>query len=195
MARVTLSHYSSQSCVSPFRSRFFGGGFFCFKTCDPAGPNAARYCEHIYDRIGCFYNAPNNAQTGIFESCQGDNQDFPGIYTDPAGQVQTYIQPPESLGAISTMPYEPRVPASSNCVTYTSSAIYNALPTTSSTTPLPSSSPSVRSTSTRTSTTGPSSTAGGNSSNGGTASLKVGSAILSVGLGAVGVIFAVLALA
>ena len=194
MARVTLFHYSSQPLYLTFHSRFFGGNFFCFKVCDPAGPNAARYCEHIYDRIGCFYNAPNNAQNGTFESCQGDNQDFPGIYTDPTGQIQTYSQPPESLGAISTMPYQPTVPASSNCVTYTSSAIYNALPTPSATTP-PSSSSSVRPTSTRTSTPGPTNTTGGNTSNSGAAGVKVGSAILSVGLGAVGVIFAVLALA
>jgi len=136
---------------------FMGGDIFCLKACDPAGPNAAKFCQHIYDRIGCLYNAPNTAQNGTFESCQGDNQDYPGIYTDPTGQVQTYTQPPESLGAISTMPYQPKVPASSNCVTYTSSAIFAALPTPSTATPA--SSNSVRSSGTRTSSgTGPSNT-------------------------------------
>ena len=100
-----------------------GGGAFCFKVCDPAGANAADYCQHIYDRIGCAYNAPNNAQNGTFEVCEGENQDFPGIYTSN-GQVMTYSQPPESLGAISTMPYQPRVPASSNCVTYSSAELF-----------------------------------------------------------------------
>jgi hypothetical protein len=178
---------------------FMGGNSFCLKACDPAGPNAAHFCEHIYDRIGCAYNAPNNAQNGTFESCQGENQDYPGIYTDASGQIQTYTQPPESLGAISTMPYQPKVPASSNCVTYTSSAIYAALPTasgvtspssgTSSGTPHPGSS-------TKTSTgtgKGPTNTSGG--STGSAAGVKVGSAILSLGVGAVGVVFAVLALA
>jgi len=180
-------------------NNFMGGNSFCLKACDPAGPNAARFCEHIYDRIGCAYNSPNSAQNGTFEACDGDNQDYPGIYTDPSGQVQTYTQPPESLGVISTMPYQPRVPASSNCVTYTSSAIYAALPTASGI--LPSSSgvssgvSSIRSTGTRTSSgTGPSNTAGGSNTDSATG-IRVGSAVLSLGVGAVGVVFAVLALA
>lgn len=37
----------------------------------------------------------------------------------------TYTQPAESLGAINTMPYEPRVPASSNCVKFQSAQLYN----------------------------------------------------------------------
>ncbi|KAG6844648.1 hypothetical protein H0H87_005099 [Tephrocybe sp. NHM501043] len=106
---------------------FMGGDGFCLKVCDPAGPNAAHFCEHRLDRIGCAYNAPNNAQTGVFESCLGDNQDFPGVYTDAAGAVQTYTQPPEAAGAISTMPYQPKVPASSSCTPFTSSVLYTAI--------------------------------------------------------------------
>lgn len=108
---------------------FMGGGTFCMKACDPAGPNAAHFCEHIYDRIGCQYNAPAAYVDGVFESCEGESQDYPGIYTDAAGAVQTYTQPPESLGAISTIPYTARMPKSSNCVAATSSAIYTGLPT------------------------------------------------------------------
>jgi hypothetical protein len=147
---------------------FMGGNLFCFKICDPAGPNAADYCQHIYDRIGCAYNAPNNAQNGTFQSCEGANQDFPGVYTDSAGKVQTYTQPPESLGAISTLPYTPKVPASSNCVTYTSSSIYAALPTASGAKPSSSghSSSSVHTSSTKTGTTGPSNTGTSSNSNG-----------------------------
>jgi len=185
---VCLVRRPSSSCSS-----FFGGHFFCFKACDPAGPNAARYCEHIFDRIGCAYNAPNNAKNGTFEVCQGDNQDFPGIYTNPSGQVQTYTQPPESLGPITTIPYQPKVPASSNCVTYTSSVIYGSLPT-SGVTPSPSGI-SSRPTGTRTSSgSGPANTAQGGSS-GSAVGIKVGSAILSMGIGAVGVVFAILVLA
>ncbi|KXN83932.1 hypothetical protein AN958_00796 [Leucoagaricus sp. SymC.cos] len=106
---------------------FMGSNAFCLKACDPSKPNDARYCEHRLDRIGCAYNAPNNAQNGTFESCEGDNQDFPGVYT-LNGQALTYAQPPEALGPITTMPYTARVPASSNCVQYTSSAIYTGLP-------------------------------------------------------------------
>jgi hypothetical protein len=106
---------------------FMGGNAFCLKACDPNKPDDEKYCEHRLDRIGCAYNAPNNAKNGTFESCEGENQDFPGAYT-LNGQVMTYSQPPESLGAITSMPYTARIPASSNCVTYTSSAIYTGLP-------------------------------------------------------------------
>ncbi|EKM79043.1 hypothetical protein AGABI1DRAFT_114547, partial [Agaricus bisporus var. burnettii JB137-S8] len=106
---------------------FMGSNSFCFKACDPSKSDDARYCEHRFDRIGCAFNAPNNAQNGTFESCEGDNQDFPGVYTEN-GAVMTYAQPPESLGPITQIPYVARVPPSSNCVQYTSSAIYTALP-------------------------------------------------------------------
>ncbi|KAG6877611.1 hypothetical protein C0993_005615 [Termitomyces sp. T159_Od127] len=103
---------------------FMGSNTFCFKACDPSRPNAAKYCQHIYDRIGCEYNAPSNAKDGVFESCKGDNQDFPGVYTDAQGKVQTYTQPPESLGDITSIPYVARVPASSDCVQFQSSALF-----------------------------------------------------------------------
>ncbi|KAF8869056.1 hypothetical protein BD779DRAFT_797468 [Infundibulicybe gibba] len=109
---------------------FMGGEAFCIKVCDPAGANAAHFCEHIFDRIGCAYNAPNNAKNGTFESCDGDNQDFPGIYT-ANGQVMTYTQPDEKLGPITTMPYQPKVPASSNCKQFSSTSLYAALATVS----------------------------------------------------------------
>ncbi|KXN84010.1 hypothetical protein AN958_00589 [Leucoagaricus sp. SymC.cos] len=107
---------------------FMGGNAFCLKACDPTKPDDDKYCQHIYDRIGCAYNAPNNAKNGTFESCEGENQDFPGVYTEN-GQVITYTQPAESLGPITTMPYTARVPASSNCVTHTSSSLYTSQPT------------------------------------------------------------------
>jgi len=108
---------------------FMGGGTFCLKACDPSGPNAAHYCEHVYDRIGCQYNAPATYQDGVFLSCLGDNQDFPGVYTGSDGKVSTYQQPPESLGPISTTPYQVKIPASSQCTTYTSAALYLDAPT------------------------------------------------------------------
>jgi hypothetical protein len=105
-----------------------GGGAFCFKVCDPTQNNVSTpYCLNTYDRIGCAYNMPNNAQNGTFESCEGDLQDVVGVYTTN-GQVTTYTQPAESLGAITTIPYTPRVPASSNCVTHASTDLFTALP-------------------------------------------------------------------
>ncbi|CAE6532015.1 unnamed protein product [Rhizoctonia solani] len=110
---------------------FMGSNLFCLKACDPTDPDDDKYCEHIFDRIGCWYNAPAAYVDGVFESCQGENQDFPGIYTNSAGQVVTYSQPPESLGAITTMPYQPRIPASSNCVAFQSAALYTGAPSVS----------------------------------------------------------------
>jgi len=107
---------------------FVGGDAFCFKACNPAGADAARYCEHIFDRIGCAYNAPNNAQNNVFEVCDGESQDFPGIYS-VNGVEMTYTQPAESLGPITTMPYDPVVPASSNCRPYASGDLFGAIAT------------------------------------------------------------------
>ena len=101
-----------------------GGGQFCLKACDPSRPNAANYCQHVFDRIGCAYNAPASYADGIFDSCLGDSQDFPGIYTGADGVVSTYVQPAESLGPISTMPYTPKIPATSSCSTGVSSELY-----------------------------------------------------------------------
>ncbi|KIJ29424.1 hypothetical protein M422DRAFT_99961, partial [Sphaerobolus stellatus SS14] len=105
---------------------FLGGDVFCFKICDPNSPNAANYCQHIYDRIGCKYNAPAAYVDGVFESCLGDNQDFPGVYTGDDGAVSTYTQPDESLGPLTTIPYQPRTPASSSCTQYKSTDLYAA---------------------------------------------------------------------
>ncbi|RPD52665.1 hypothetical protein L227DRAFT_581972 [Lentinus tigrinus ALCF2SS1-6] len=106
---------------------FMGSNQFCFKICDPAGSNPAGFCQHIYDRIGVAYNCPTAAQNGTFEYCEGESQDPPGIYTDASGAVQTYSQPPESLGVITSLPYTPKVPASSNCVQIASAALFTDL--------------------------------------------------------------------
>lgn len=104
---------------------FIGSGSFCLKACDPSYGRDYELCEHIYDRIGCSYNAPADYQKiqGSFESCEGDDQLPPGQYVQN-GRTLTYTQPPESLGAISTIPYVAAIPKSSSCVPYESSAIY-----------------------------------------------------------------------
>lgn len=107
-------------------SYFVGSGIFCFKACDPNGPNAAQLCNHVYDRVGCTYNCPADysAINGTFESCLGDNQLPVGVYVGQNGQTSTYYQPPESDGVISTIPYTPSIPASSQCSTYSSAQLY-----------------------------------------------------------------------
>ncbi|CAE6431906.1 unnamed protein product [Rhizoctonia solani] len=152
---------------------FMGANRFCLKACDPQDPDDDKYCEHIFDRIGCEYNAPAAYKDGVFESCEGENQDFPGIYTNAAGQVVTYTQPPESAGPINTMPYQPRVPASSNCVAFQSTALYGAASAN------PSSSGSA--TGSRTATSVPSATSSGSSSNDAAGSFSSSFNFLAVG--------------
>jgi hypothetical protein len=100
-----------------------GGGQAAFKICDPNGPNPAGYCQHTLDRMGLIYNMPNAAQNNVFEVCDSEPMDIPGVYTS-GGQTLSYSQPAESLGPITSIPYTPRIPSSSNCQTYQSSAIY-----------------------------------------------------------------------
>lgn len=159
-----------------------GGNQFCLKACDPAGTDAAKYCEHVFDRIGCKYNAPAAYTDGAFLSCQGANQDFPGVYTGANGQVTTYSQPPESLGPIATMPYEPKLPATSACTSYTSAQIYANLPDPSST---------ISSSAATTKPTGNTSTQKPTSAN--QSSTTTGAAVRGVSQSAFGTLAAVLA--
>ncbi|KAG9073638.1 hypothetical protein FRC06_011279 [Ceratobasidium sp. 370] len=111
-------------------TNFMGGNQFCYKACNPAGKNPAGYCQHIYDRIGCAYNAPAAYVNGTFEKCDSDSMELPGQYVSNGATV-TYYQPPESLGPITTVPYTVAIPKSSNCVQYQSNDLYAAAPTSS----------------------------------------------------------------
>ena len=110
-------------------SRFIGNDGFCFKWCKDDGPNAAGKCQHTLDRIGTSYNCPSKYTisgfaAGEFEVCDSDSFPIPGVYTDAAGATQSYAQPAESLGAISTMPYQPSSAATSNCKTFASTELF-----------------------------------------------------------------------
>ena len=96
---------------------------FGMKICNPQGTNPMGYCQHTLDRIGLPYNMPNAAQNGTFEVCDSDLMDIPGEYIS-GGQTLSYAQPAESLGPITSIPYTPRIPSSSNCQTYQSSQIF-----------------------------------------------------------------------
>ncbi|GAA6062329.1 hypothetical protein JCM10212_006579 [Sporobolomyces blumeae] len=111
-------------------NNFIGGGYFCFKLCDPAYTgDSHNYCQNRYDLMGCNYNMPSDTKDGEFTSCDGDLQDEVGIYTTN-GQVMTYSQPAE--GSPVDPPYTPRVPASSNCKTYQSTDILGVATTSAS---------------------------------------------------------------
>jgi len=119
---------------------FIGGNITGIKICDRAGVNPAGYCFNELDRLGIVYNMPNGAKDGVFEVCDADLMQLPGVYTSN-GQTLTYTQPPESLGPITTVPYTPTVPASSNCQTYQSSDLFkftpSGLPTSTGASPTP----------------------------------------------------------
>ncbi|GAA5978188.1 hypothetical protein JCM11641_001129 [Rhodosporidiobolus odoratus] len=106
---------------------FMGGSQFCLKACDPSWENGWAVCEHIFDRIGCKYNAPADYASinNTYTSCEGEDQLPPGQWVEN-GRTMTYTQPPESLGVISTIPYEPATPSSSNCQTFSSADIFTA---------------------------------------------------------------------
>jgi len=57
---------------------FISDGLFCFRAC--VGPNAAELCQHIYDEMGCYWNMPANYDSGVFESCLGDDDLPMGVY-------------------------------------------------------------------------------------------------------------------
>ncbi|SCV74059.1 BQ2448_6491 [Microbotryum intermedium] len=102
-------------------NNFVGSGVFCFKLCFP-NVTTPDYCQNKYDIIGCDYNMPSNVSVGEFVSCDGDLQDEVGTYTGSNGKTTVWSQP-EDLGT-STLPWTPRVPASSNCVTHASTALF-----------------------------------------------------------------------
>ncbi|KAK4695527.1 hypothetical protein P7C70_g8537, partial [Phenoliferia sp. Uapishka_3] len=105
-------------------NNFVGGGVFCFKLCDPSYSTDKNYCQNIYDLIGCNYNMPAAYTENTFLSCEGDLQDEVATYTS-AGATYTWSQP-SLLPATSTLPWTPRIPASSNCVTYQSTDLFPA---------------------------------------------------------------------
>ncbi|KAJ6567382.1 hypothetical protein DFH09DRAFT_1471582 [Mycena vulgaris] len=60
-------------------TNFMGKDQFCFRICDPKGPNAPGFCQHIYDILGCEWNMPANYQAG-FDSCHADSGEPMGVY-------------------------------------------------------------------------------------------------------------------
>jgi hypothetical protein len=104
-------------------SCFVGSGLFCMKVCDNT-IKEPDYCQNIYDLIGCAYNMPSDSYTrSDFTDCQGDLQLPPGVYVQN-GQTTTWSQP-ASLSPGNTMPWQPSIPASSSCTTYTSAQLYS----------------------------------------------------------------------
>lgn len=106
---------------------FIGGNMFCLKMCNPSDPEAALLCQHIYDEIGCTYNAVADypAINGTFEVCDSDDMAFPGIFSTN-GALTTWTQP---FSGEFSVPYQTSSLASSNCVTYSSEQLFAAVAT------------------------------------------------------------------
>lgn len=68
---------------------------------------------------------PASYEDGVFLECDADLQDIVGTYTGTDGKTSTWSQP-SSLPATSTLPWTPRIPASSNCRTYQSTDLFAA---------------------------------------------------------------------
>ncbi|KAG0658039.1 hypothetical protein C6P46_006100 [Rhodotorula mucilaginosa] len=104
-------------------NNFVGSGVFCWKSCFDSSQVGA--CQNRFDLLGCAYNMPAAYEDGVFLDCDGEVQDIVGTYTGADGKTSTWSQP-ESLPATSTLPWTPRIPASSNCKTYQSTDIFAA---------------------------------------------------------------------
>ncbi|KLO17171.1 hypothetical protein SCHPADRAFT_846825 [Schizopora paradoxa] len=106
---------------------FIGTGMFCLKMCNPSDPDAASLCNHIYDKIGCAYNAiaDYGSINGTFEVCDSEDMTPPGVFVEN-GVTTTWFQP--ASGPV-VPPYTTTVPSSSNCVTYQSTQLFAAAAT------------------------------------------------------------------
>ncbi|CCL98618.1 uncharacterized protein FIBRA_00620 [Fibroporia radiculosa] len=151
-------------------TEFIGSGTFCIKICNPSvtSPDNVGLCQNVYDEIGINYNCPSQPTNGTFEVCDADPMSPVGQYVSN-GVTTTWTQP---WSGVIDPPYTPTVPASSNCRTYASSALYTdnaqAAPTTTSSgtssTPAPTSGGSTGAT--RSSGTGSPSPTSGSSASG-----------------------------
>lgn len=91
-------------------TNFMSAKEFCFRAC--VGPHADRNCQHIYDVMGCYWNMPANYDAGVFENCDGDNDEPMGVYG-----TSTWFQGQEPTPAAHN-------PApSSNCVSLPTVAV------------------------------------------------------------------------
>ncbi|BGP55368.1 hypothetical protein JCM8202_004708 [Rhodotorula sphaerocarpa] len=114
-------------------NNFIGSNTFCWKSCYDSGKQywGAPYCQNVFDLIGCDYNMPAAYEDGVFLECDADLQDIVGTYTGTDGKTSTWSQP-SPLPATSTLPWTPRIPASSNCRTYQSTDLFAAATSTGS---------------------------------------------------------------
>ncbi|BGP15550.1 hypothetical protein JCM10213_001359 [Rhodosporidiobolus nylandii] len=76
---VVLSEYPGQLTQIKEWHQFISSDEFCIRACLP-GPDAARWCQHIYDVMGCYWNDPGNYDGGFDECKADDTVSPPGVY-------------------------------------------------------------------------------------------------------------------
>ncbi|KAM0790781.1 hypothetical protein ACM66B_004629 [Microbotryomycetes sp. NB124-2] len=106
---------------------FYDSGLFCLKICN-LQRNDPNYCLNTYDTLACRYNMPSSfyddeTRHDQFVECDSGLQDVVGEYKQANGATATWSLP-RPLPPDATLPYTPRVPASSNCKTYDRSALF-----------------------------------------------------------------------
>ncbi|KAG8776897.1 hypothetical protein FRC15_011651, partial [Serendipita sp. 397] len=101
-------------------TNFMSDSEYCIRVCKE-GPQAATWCQHVYDINGCRWNMPANYDAG-FETCQGDSGIPMGLYPQEDGSTSTY-QP-----RATPVPDAHPAPASSGCQTFESTVISNGVP-------------------------------------------------------------------
>jgi hypothetical protein len=115
-------------------TNFMSDTTFCIRGCKD-GKDARKYCQHIYDLLGCEWNIPANYTEGIFEDCKGDTTFFQGLYsvthtngtqaTSTFRQGQAKTPDPHQAAPSSECQYKSTIsnqPAVSPTLTYFSSA-------------------------------------------------------------------------
>lgn len=105
---------------------------FCLRICisENATYSAALQCQHTLDEMGCEWVMPGDYTEGTFTECDGDSAYPPGLYPLTNGSTSTFAQRYTGTytagGSVGTFtvgqtvtpqtPYS--IPASSNCITY-----------------------------------------------------------------------------
>ncbi|KAF7426229.1 hypothetical protein PC9H_008596 [Pleurotus ostreatus] len=122
-------------------TQFISSTDFCFRAC--TGKSATKYCEHIYDVMGCNWNMPADYSAGKFENCKGDSGEPMGIYgasTFHQGEPATPAAHPRPKTSgcvpIATIGGDAAPPASSSVIPSSSSAPTSTVGSPSSATPL-----------------------------------------------------------
>ncbi|GAA6042594.1 hypothetical protein JCM8097_003148 [Rhodosporidiobolus ruineniae] len=89
---VVLSTINGQLTQIKEWNSFISDDEFCIRACYN-GPDAWKWCNHIYDVMGCYWNDPGNYDAGSFDTCKADNVAMPmGEYKLANGKTSTWHQ-------------------------------------------------------------------------------------------------------